>query len=105
VAAVEKVGQGGVYLSPSLVDRVVHRYVRSTSPQASDRTLAPREQEVLRLIAAGQSTKEIAATLTVSSKTIETHRRRIMEKLNRHSVAELTKYAVAQGLVSLEPMA
>jgi DNA-binding NarL/FixJ family response regulator len=54
------------------------------------------------MIAAGHSAKEIAATLSVSNKTIETHRRRIMQKLNRHSVAELTKYAVMEGLTSLE---
>jgi DNA-binding NarL/FixJ family response regulator len=104
VAAVEKVRSGGVYLSPALVDRFVHRYTRSGPLGPSQRGLAPREREVLRLIAAGHSTKEIAATLAVSSKTVETHRRRMMEKLNRHSVAELTTYAVAQGLVSLEPM-
>jgi DNA-binding NarL/FixJ family response regulator len=64
--------------------------------------LAPRERVILARIAAGESTKEIAAALKVSTKTIETQRRRIMDKLDRHSVAELTKYAVAQGITPLE---
>jgi DNA-binding NarL/FixJ family response regulator len=102
VAAVEKVNSQGVYLSPALADRVVARYVQPT-PKNPKRTLAPREREVLRRIAAGQCTKEIALAMGVSSKTIETHRCRIMQKLDRHNVAELTKYALANGLATLEP--
>lgn len=102
VAAVEKVNGKGVYLSPALADRVVTRYTQPTANHPK-RSLAPREREVLRRIAAGQCTKEIALAMGVSSKTIETHRRRIMQKLNRHSVAELTKYALANGLATLEP--
>jgi NarL family two-component system response regulator LiaR len=63
--------------------------------------LTPREREVLQLIAEGKATKEVAYTLHVSIKTAETHRRSIMEKLNLHSVAELTKLAVREGLSSL----
>ncbi len=102
VAAVEKVNGQDVYLSPALADRVVTRYTRPTTNHPK-RSLAPREQEVLRRIAAGQCTKEIALAIGVSSKTIETYRRRIMQKLDRHSVAELTKYAIANGLATLEP--
>ena len=102
VAAVEKVTGQGVYLSPALADRVVTRYTQPTSNRAT-RSLAPREREVLRRIAAGQCTKEIALAMGVSTKTVETHRRRIMQKLDRHSVAELTKYALANGLATLEP--
>ena len=101
-AAVEKVTSGGIYLNPALVERVVTRYAGGSRNLASERALSAREREVLGMIAAGQSAKEIAAMLSVSSRTIETHRRRIMEKLDRHSVAELTKYAILEGLTTLE---
>ena len=102
VAALRTVLDNKLYLSPSLVDRVVKRYVRPSTRTTPERSLAPREREILRHIATGQTTKEIAAALGVGTKTVETHRRRIMEKLNRHSVAELTKYAVLEGLTPLE---
>jgi DNA-binding NarL/FixJ family response regulator len=94
--------QGRVYLSPRLVEQVVNGYVRATCEAGPQRPLAPREREVLRRIAGGQTTKEVAYALGVSAKTVETHRRRIMEKLGMHSVAELTKYAVLQGMTPLE---
>jgi DNA-binding NarL/FixJ family response regulator len=65
------------------------------------RPLTPREREVLQLMAEGKATKEVAAHLDLSVKTVETHRRQIMEKLNLYSVAELTKYAVREGLTVL----
>jgi DNA-binding NarL/FixJ family response regulator len=105
LAAVDKVLEGAVYLSPGLLDRVVTRYVRPARQDSRQAQLAPRERQVLRMIASGFSTKEIACEMQVSSKTIETYRRRIMEKLNRHSVAELTKYAVMEGLTTLEASA
>ena len=64
--------------------------------------LTPREREVLQLLAEGRSTKQIASSLHLSLKTVETHRRNIMEKLKVNSVAELTKYAIREGLTSLE---
>ena len=64
--------------------------------------MSTRETEVLRLLAAGKSTADMARELGVSVKTIETHRRKIMHKLDLHSVAELTKYAVREGLTSLD---
>jgi DNA-binding CsgD family transcriptional regulator len=66
------------------------------------RPLAPREREILRRIAGGESTKQIARSLGVGTKTVETHRRWLMHKLNKHTVAELTKYAVIHGLTPLE---
>jgi len=63
--------------------------------------LSPREREVLQLIAEGKATKEVAAELHVSIKTAETHRRNVMEKLKLESVAELTKYAIREGLTAL----
>jgi DNA-binding NarL/FixJ family response regulator len=91
ISAVRTVLENKLYLSSSLVDRVVKRYVRPSSQTSGEKSLAPREREILRHIASGQTTKEIAAALGVGTKTVETHRRRMMEKLNRHSVAELTK--------------
>ena len=77
-----------------------------TAPQARRRVLrdplTPRERSVLRLIAEGHGTRRVAELLTISVKTVETHRRNIMEKLGLHNVAELTKYAVREGLTSLE---
>jgi DNA-binding NarL/FixJ family response regulator len=109
--AVRTVMQGKVYLSPSIARNVVIDFVRSTNvagrPPSSPRNgsvfdvLSTREREVLQLMAEGRATKEIAVDLNVSVKTVETHRRNLMEKLNLDSVAELTKYAVREGLTSL----
>jgi DNA-binding NarL/FixJ family response regulator len=71
---------------------------KKRTPQAR---LSQREQEVLQLIAEGKSTREIAAMLYVSVKTVETHRKQIMDKLEIYNVAGLTKYAVREGLTSL----
>jgi DNA-binding NarL/FixJ family response regulator len=63
--------------------------------------VSSREREILQLIAEGKSTKEIALSLYISTKTVETHRRRIMSQLNLPSVAELTKFAIREGITSL----
>lgn len=101
--AIETVLSGRTYLCPRVASVVVDSYVRKPA-EGKDTVarLTPREREVLQLTAEGHSTKEIAFSLHVSVKTIETHRRNIMEKLDIHSVAELTKYAVRLGLTSLE---
>jgi len=102
--AIKTVQSGKVYLSPAIAGVVVEDMVRH-SPQKISRTtaeLTPREREVLQLLAEGRTTKRIASQLNVSVKTVETHRRQVMEKLDIHSVAELTKYAVREGLTSLE---
>jgi DNA-binding NarL/FixJ family response regulator len=96
--AIRAVMAGRRYLSVRLTEQVMSGYVKSARP---GRRLAPKETEVLRRIAQGQSNKEIAFALDMSVRTVETHRRRIMEKLNRHSIAELTQYAVIKGLVAL----
>jgi DNA-binding NarL/FixJ family response regulator len=69
--------------------------------ESASSVLTPREREVLQLLAEGKSTKQIAARLQVSSKTIDTHRQQLMTKLGVHSIAELTKYAISQGLSAL----
>lgn len=104
VQAIGVVAAGGRYLSPKIAEVVVDDYVKHLS-NISDSPLAAltgREREVLQLVAEGKSTKEIALELHVSTKTIEANRRQIMEKLDVHSVAELTKYAVREGLTTLD---
>jgi len=104
VQAIKAVAAGGRYLSPKITDVVVSDYVKrlSTSAESPFEALKTREREVLQLVAEGKSTKQIALELHVSTKTIEANRRQIMDKLNIHSVAELTKYAVREGLTTLE---
>ena len=81
---------------------LVRDYVRRLAESRAEvPELTAREREVLQLLAEGNSTKEIAASLHVSAKTIETHRRRIMDKLGIDNVAGLTKYAIREGLTSL----
>jgi DNA-binding NarL/FixJ family response regulator len=103
--AIRAVMSGQTYLSPQITDSVVEGYLRHRAePEQSSvfAVLSPREREVLQLVAEGHATKQIAASLHVSVKTIETHRRQIMNKLSIHSVAELTKYAIREGLSSVE---
>jgi DNA-binding NarL/FixJ family response regulator len=103
--AIKTVLSGRTYLSPKIAAVVVDAYVRKPGPAegVAGEELTEREREVLQLIAEGRSTKETALALHVSVKTIETHRRNIMQKLKVHSIAELTKYAVRSGLTTLEP--
>lgn len=105
IDAIRTVRNGQIYLSSRVAGVVVDEYLhnRPASEVSAYNLLSAREREVLQLLAEGNSTKSIAASLNVSTKTIETHRQQIMEKLNLHSVAELTKYAVKEGLTSLDP--
>ena len=102
--AIRAVTDGKSFVSPGiagvLIDDLVHRMTGKETP-AGVRALSGREREVLQLLAEGKSTKEIAAILGVGAKTVETHRRQIMLKLQLDSVAELTKYAIREGLTSL----
>jgi two-component system response regulator NreC len=104
VNAIRQVAAGNTYLSPKIADVVVKGYLNKVSDSSlTTRTvLTSREREILQLLAEGLSAKEIAAHLNLSIKTIETHRRNIMEKLEIHTIAELTKYAIREGLVALE---
>jgi DNA-binding NarL/FixJ family response regulator len=101
--AIKAVLKGQIYLSPAITGVVVRQSVGATGskPGTDGSMLSKREREVLQLIAEGKSTKQIAATLYVSVKTVETHRKQIMDKLDIHSVAGLTKYAVREGLTPL----
>jgi DNA-binding NarL/FixJ family response regulator len=102
--AIQVVRKGGRYLSPNIIDVVVDDYVQRLSPASGSilEQLSAREREVLQMIAEGYATVDIATRLCVSRKTIETHRKNLMIKLNLHSVAELTKFAIQEGLTSLE---
>jgi DNA-binding NarL/FixJ family response regulator len=130
VTAIRTVSDGKVYLSPTVAHAVLAEYVAPTTGKSRGgssggggsggggggagngaastgdvATLTPREREILRRIADGESSKQIAAALDIGLKTVDTHRRRLMEKLKCYSVAELTKYAVRSGLTPLETQA
>jgi DNA-binding NarL/FixJ family response regulator len=102
--AIKTVLNGGIYLSPKITGVVIDDYVQRLSKQSqtSGPVLSDREREVLQLLSEGKSTKEIALFLHVSAKTIESNRRNIMDKLKINSVAELTKYAIREGITPLE---
>lgn len=103
-AAVDAVSQGNVYLGEGVAGVVVNDYrqmMAKRSPEDND-PLSAREREVLQLLAEGRKTADIAARLHVSSKTVETHRRQIMLKLELDSVAALTKYAIRHGFIALD---
>jgi DNA-binding NarL/FixJ family response regulator len=103
VNAIRVVYAGETYLSPGIAGIVIQDYVKKLSNSASSAVtlLTKREREVLQLISEGKSTKLIATQLNVSIKTVETHRRQMMEKLGIRNVAGLTKYAIREGLTSL----
>lgn len=92
------------YLSPAISGIVLEDYIQRLSRTgfAGPDILSDREREVLQLMAEGYSTKKIAQKLHISVKTVETHRRQMMSKLDIHTIAELTKYAIRKGLTSLE---
>jgi DNA-binding NarL/FixJ family response regulator len=99
IQAIRIVAAGGTYLSPRASGVVFDAYVsgrtRPTDP------LTAREREVLQLVAEGRSSKEIAETLSLSTKTVDSYRSRIMQKLEIHDVAGLVRYALRQGLIRL----
>jgi len=100
VRAIETVNAGEAFFSPEVARVALNKYLKGTGENAAAQ-LTNREREVLVQIAEGLSNKEIANKLGVGVRTVETHRERIMRKLNIHSVAGLTKFAISQGLVSL----
>jgi len=104
VSAINQVSTGNTYLSPKIADVVVRGYLSKDDNSSVNRgtVLTSREREILQLIAEGLTAKEIADHVFLSIKTIETHRRNIMQKLNIRSTAALTKYAIREGLISLD---
>ncbi len=102
--ALHTVVNNRTYLSPKIVGLMAEDYSPSiaTKDYLVSPVLTSREREVIQLIAEGKTTKQIASLLNVSVKTVETHRKKIMDKLGTNSVAELTKYALREGLTSLD---
>lgn len=102
--AIQVVCQNQTYLSPRISSIVISNYVNVLSggaPEAAQ-TLTPREREVLQLLTEGMTAKAITVRLHLSKKTVESHRRSIRKKLNLHSMAELTRYAIRSGLTSVD---
>ena len=98
VRAIREVSRDMTYLSPRVSRTVVQAYLAKTEGPGP---LTPREREVLRLVAEGKTTKEVAAILGISAKTAEAHRMRIMKKLETHNTASTVRYAIRQGLVQV----
>ena len=103
VKAIETAFHGDVYLCPRVANIVMSSYLKEFSQKTNimEATLTERERDVLRLLASGKSSKEIGVSLYISTKTVDTHRRQIMNKVNLFSVPELTKYAIRCGLTSI----
>jgi two-component system, NarL family, response regulator NreC len=104
LTAIRTVADGKTYLSPSISDTVVEDMVTGEYGKEASAfsVLTPREREVLQLLAEGNTTKQAAMRLHISPKTVEAHRLRIMSKLNIDNIALLTKYAIQEGLTSLD---
>lgn len=100
--AIDSVQNGKTFFSPEIAQAALQQLVQSGGKKEPFAQLTSREREVLILIAEGKSNKEIASKLGIGVRTIETHRERIMRRLDIHSVAGLTKFAIANGLVPLE---
>lgn len=103
VEAVHAAAEGRVFISPAASGPLVMELLRS-SPERGDSAfsvLTSRELEILQAVSEGKSTKEIASVLALSVKTVETHRQQIMDKLDIHSVAELTKYAIREEITQV----
>ena len=100
--AITAVRDGNLYVSPGASEAVVAAFGQGEQGGASggDTQLTPRERQVAQLVAQGKSTKQIAAALSISAKTVEFHRGRLMRKLNIHDVAGLVRYAIREGLVA-----
>ena len=98
--AIDAARRGKTYLCADVTESVVTASLRGETGASP---LTPREREVLQLLAEGLSSPEIGRRLFVATSTVETHRRNVMRKLGKHSVADLTKYAIREGLTSLEP--
>jgi RNA polymerase sigma factor (sigma-70 family) len=97
--AIQTVIDGEIYISPEMLKKTV---IKGTTKRELLDTLSPRQREVLRLIAEGRTTKQIAAELGISVKTVETHRAQLMERLNIRDVAGLVRYAILVGLIDVE---
>jgi len=105
VKAIRVVMENKTYISPAISDVVVENYMRKSgeAQESAFSILSKREREVLQLLTEGKTTKQIAKRLHISSKTVEAHRLNMMNKLKMDSIAQLTKYAIQEGLTQPEP--
>jgi DNA-binding NarL/FixJ family response regulator len=103
VAAVEALQNRRTFFTPKVAQMMLDGYLRPHEEQrvSEQHLLTPREREVIQLVAEGKTTKEIASALSLSVKTAETHRTNLMRKLDLHSIADLTLYAVRNGIVQI----
>lgn len=103
IKAIREAKKGNAFLSPAISKRLINHYrevlVQGGPVKRSTDVLSLREAEVLQLVAEGKANKQIAATLNLSTKTVETHRQRLMNKLRIHDVAGLTRYAISKGII------
>jgi DNA-binding NarL/FixJ family response regulator len=107
LSGIRDVQNGGSYLSPKMLSQLVDDFrsrMRSNVPQPRLATLTPREKEVLKLLAEGNSVKEIAGSLNLSVKTIEAHKFNLMRKLDIHNKAQLVQYAIQKKIIQLPMM-
>jgi DNA-binding NarL/FixJ family response regulator len=102
VDAIRTVQRGSRYLSPHLADGVIDQVLKNADSEDPLKRLSSRERQVLQLLAEGHPVANIAVTLSISPKTVETYRARMMEKLGIHDFAHLVKFAITHGLTSLE---
>ena len=102
IQAVRTVMEDLTYISPAIASIVVGGAVDDAPAPTVERPLSPREREVLQLLAEGQSSKDIASSLELAVTTVETHRRQIMDKLNIRTIAGLTKYAIREGITTVD---
>lgn len=103
--AIREVIAGHAYLSPGVANDVIQDFLQNdgaSQQKSAFQTLTPREREVLQLLAEGSAPKQIADRLHISVKTVQTHRQHIMEKVGTHNLANLTKYAIREGLTTLD---
>jgi len=103
VGAIRSVAERGGYLDPKITGIVVSGYAQHDNEPGDENgvILSPREREVLQMIAEGKNTKEIAYALDISTKTVDCHRRQVMQKLRLDNIADLTRYAIREGMTSL----
>ena len=102
--AIREIHRGGTYLSPRMLAQLVDDFrsrIKSTTRLPRFATLTPREKEVLKMLAEGNSVKEIACTLDLSVKTIEAHKFNLMRKLDIHNKAQLVQYAVQKKIIKI----
>jgi len=105
VQAIETVHSGAAFFSPDVTRLVLNRLIRGNGQRLDKADLTNREREVLTHVAHGLSNKEIACRLNIGTRTVETHRERLMRKLEIYSVAGLTRFALAKGLITLPEVA